>query len=102
MLPTKGDSMTTTLIRVSEFGAHTQYEMNTKRNKKNNIDTWCSHCAKAMTEGTGFEVRLLITFDCHLAPVEATEGTLRLIGNECIKKFLNAEQIETYARKVSA
>jgi len=95
--------MTVNEIKCYGFGAHTQYEMNMKRNYKNNFETWCEHCAKAMTEDSGWLVSWNWKTD-SLVPFaeEQADAKVKRLGNECVKRFLTSkEEYEIFAKKVS-
>jgi len=81
------------------FGAHTWWEKNERRCKRINATQWCEHCHKEMNEGTGWIVNWKWDND-SLYPIDGEQFELRLVGNECIKQFMSADQYATYARKV--
>ena len=95
--------MTANEIKCYGFGAHNQYEMNMKRNYKNGFEIWCEHCAKMMTEDSGWLVRWNMNTD-SLVPFDSEqEGTkVKRLGNECVKRFLSSkEEYEFFAKRVS-
>jgi hypothetical protein len=100
---TKGEHMNVNEIKCYGFGAHTQYETNMRRNRKNNFETWCEHCAKAMNENVGWLVRWNWKTDSLVEFAEEQANTkVKRLGNECVKRFLTSkEEYEIFAKKVS-
>jgi hypothetical protein len=101
---TKEIQMTVNKINCAGFGAHNQYEMNMKRNRKNDFEVWCEHCAKAMDETAGWLVRWNVWTDCLVPFAEEQENTfIKRVGNECVKRFLSSkEEYEVFAQRVCA
>lgn len=86
-------------ITCGGFGAHAWWEKNQRRCEKINAEQWCEHCHKEMTVGTGWVVNYNWKVD-SLYPIDGNKFEYRLLGNECIKQFLNKDQYSSYARKV--
>lgn len=94
--------MTENEIKCHGFGAHNQYEMNMKRNYKNGFEFYCGHCAKAMTEDSGWLVRWNWKTD-SLVPFENEQADTQIkrLGNECVKRFLSSkEEYEFFAKRI--
>jgi hypothetical protein len=90
-------------INCGGFGSHNQYEMNMARNRRNNFEIWCEHCAKVMGENVGWFVRWHLWTD-SLVPFdeERADTFVKRVGNECVKNFLKSkEDYEVFARRVS-
>lgn len=90
-----------TAIDTCGFGAHVQYEQNYRRCKKINATSWCEHCHKPMEENTGWLVNWNYRDD-SLYPINGEKFEYKLVGNECVKRFLGKEDYATYATKVGA
>ena len=86
-------------ITCGGFGAHEWWEKNERRCNRINAQQWCEHCHKDMAEGTGWIVNWKWADD-SLYPIDGETFEHRLVGNECIKRFLNKNEYSTYAIKV--
>ena len=85
-------------IHCGGFGAHDWYEKNERRCKRIEAEAWCDHCHKDMVVGSGWVVNWNWADD-SLYPMQGKVYEFRLVGNECIKKFLRGEEYSTYAVK---
>lgn len=85
-------------IHCGGFGAHDWYEKNERRCKRIKAEAWCDHCHKEMTVGTGWVVNWNWSDDA-LYPVTGKQYEWRLVGTECIKKFLTKDQYPIYTLK---
>ena len=84
------------------IGATENYDKNYKRCQKLGITTFCVHCHRPLLEGAGYEVNV---WDYgYLAPLGYSDEHTKtaLMGNGCIREFLDKDYIKTYARKVGA
>ena len=91
-------------IQCGGFGNHSWWKKNKRHCEKIGAEKWCAHCHKEMTDGTGWIINYNGSDDClYPMSVELEQGKYdghRLIGNECIKKFLMKSEYETYAKQV--
>ena len=90
-----------TAIKCSGFGAHDQYEINARRCEKIGATQWCEHCHKAMDDNTGWKVNWKWNEDA-LYPLNGEIFEIKLVGNECVKRFLDKQDYATHAVQVGA
>ena len=85
-------------ITCGGFGAHEWWEKNKRRCENIGAEAWCDHCHKDMAVNSGWIVNWNWSND-SLYPISHPVFEYRLLGNECIKRFLTKDQYETYAIK---
>lgn len=86
----------------SNLGAHVNWERNYKHCERIKAERWCQHCHKPLLEGKGWIVNVKDGCDFYPISVSIQSNEFnghKFLGDECIKQFINKNQLEEYAIK---